>query len=469
MFSTSVSAFTPLVSPTVGENKFIFAKDADSAIKRITKAMETKKFIKVVAPKKGKSSHSFLSLSGAPTQWKEHPDWIYNPVYMMAGPQASIFQVLTALNVKSDDINNSFAASFTLNNYSTTMKDQFEKFVKETPKEGSGMLNVNSLRLIANTISQGNSFLADVDNLSKANENGNVNIQADAQSIIKYDPKEKGAPRYTARVIGVSKAKTLAEKYQEALRLNKNDDGTYTLRKIVDISNKDNGSLLEAKSKSKTYFFLANHTDVPLASNSVERYINALKIIYANVQNQTAADNFINAIATEFRDGLEKWRINNGLIEATNSAPSLSIPVSSNLSLGPQPAAGTASQNLQTIFTQNQEITTGGSFVKTSSPISANVFSSSQAQQNSAMQGNPLTQQVPSAMQGNPLTQQVLSPFGASSSPTASSFFGSTTPLSTALSPSTSVPSFQSSTTPNGGTLYNGGGGLISNPFHQNK
>jgi hypothetical protein len=285
------------------------AKMGKDPYAKVKKAEENKYYIGIdltgsSESRRTKRTDSRLKLSGAINRWAKNPNLIYQRTYRLVGTRDQVRYVLEKdFNLKKDEIASALANSYTVDNVETTMKEEYEKEVGDSNSEREGSITFNALTFISDAIAAGKYQYSDT--------NGHIVERADIKAI--HLPSNISNSKRSRR--------TLMDKFMEVLTENttgsdKSGHPIYSFNKILDISNSDTGKIVKAASQSSKYAYNARHPEIPIGSNSVERYRNALYEIYSealadpSTADETRAN--IDELTSEMEEVIQEWINRNG-------------------------------------------------------------------------------------------------------------------------------------------------------------
>lgn len=273
-------------------------------LKKVGDAIKNKKYLGIdtSSRKSNNKAETFLQLGGARNKWKKHPDWIYERYYRLVGTVPQVKYVLaSAFHLDSQKIDEAIAQAYTVHNYDTTLKEQFQKEIDDQSKiKEQGKITLNSLSYLSEKLASGEYYYG----------------HHDRYVLGKYEHV------YVPSVTTSSKRsrKTLVDKINEAIKDNlirkDGNNNIYNLIKVVDISKSDTGSIVKVSLSSSKYTVNPNRPDVPIATNSLERYRNALDEFYkADLQDPSRASVVrasIEELVGQMSGYLRDWMSRNG-------------------------------------------------------------------------------------------------------------------------------------------------------------
>lgn len=287
--------------------------------KKIADAIKNKKYLSIdtTSRKSNNKAETLLQLGGARNKWKKHPDWIYERSYRLVGSPMQVKYVLMAyLGASEKQATDLISQAYSLQNYDTPgFREAFQKEIDDQSKiKEQGKITITSLSYLSKQLAAGEYFYSQHDRYLQG----------------KYEPVYP--PSVTQS--GKRSRKTLLDKFNEAVAANlirKGSNGgadIYNLNKIVDISKSDTGSIVKVSHNSTKYAFNPNRPYVPIGTNSLERYKNALEEIYrSDLQNPAMAAvtrTNIDTLVSEMKEYLAQWMRHNGYISSSSAGQPLS-------------------------------------------------------------------------------------------------------------------------------------------------
>lgn len=303
--SPAASVGVPVSRGSV-ENSIAKLKDPTE---KVRKAVEGKYYIGIdltgsSEARRSKKTTSNLKLSGAINRWTKFPNLYYQRTYRLVGRRDQLEYIFrNVFNLPDDEIRAAIANSYTKDNVEGSMKEEYEKEVSESSNSREGFITFNALTFLSDAIASAKYNYAD--------GTGAIIERAEVKSI-----------RLPSSISNSKRLRrTLVDKFIEVREHNINGtdrhgDPIYNITKILDVSTSDTGKIVKATSQSTKYAFNSRHPDIPIGSNSVERYTNALYEIYADSLKDPSTEattrEHINDLSNEMEEVIQDWISRNG-------------------------------------------------------------------------------------------------------------------------------------------------------------